>query len=70
MFVSDVENINHLLLVLMTEFLQETGWAPRHIIAKDELEKVVGAVPLYLKRYFISEAVQTDHCHAAQVILN
>lgn len=37
---------------------QETGWIPRHIIAKDESESILGVVPLYLKRFSIFCALQ------------
>ncbi|KAL9251077.1 hypothetical protein AKJ16_DCAP04476 [Drosera capensis] len=30
---------------------EETGWLLRHIIGKDELDNIIGVVPLYLKRY-------------------
>lgn len=37
---------------------QETGWMPRHIVAKDESENILGVVPLYLKRFIIYHSVQ------------
>ncbi|XP_057530120.1 uncharacterized protein LOC130808681 [Amaranthus tricolor] len=43
---------------------KETGWAPRHIIAKDELDNVIGAVPLYLKSHSYGEYV-FDHSWAS-----
>jgi uncharacterized protein len=30
--------------------MQETGWTPQHIVARDENGNVLGVVPLYLKR--------------------
>lgn len=38
---------------------------PRHIIAKDENENVLGVVPLYLKRFSICSIVQTSSPHVA-----
>lgn len=35
----------------------ETGWRPFHLIASDETEKLVGAVPLYLKAHSYGEFV-------------
>ncbi len=35
----------------------ETGWAPHHLIMKDEAERVIGAVPLYLKGHSQGEYV-------------
>ncbi|KAK3037749.1 hypothetical protein RJ639_031120 [Escallonia herrerae] len=37
--------------------VKETGWIPRHIIARDECENILGVVPLYLKRFDICYAV-------------
>ncbi|KAK3018488.1 hypothetical protein RJ639_003573, partial [Escallonia herrerae] len=31
--------------------VKETGWIPRHIIARDECENILGVVPLYLKSH-------------------
>lgn len=31
--------------------LQETGWIPQHIVARDECENILGVIPLYLKRF-------------------
>lgn len=36
---------------------KETGWIPRHIIARDECENILGVVPLYLKRSAIQDVV-------------
>lgn len=43
--------------------VKETGWAPRHIIAKDEVDNVIGVVPLYLKSHSYGEYV-FDHSWA------
>ncbi|XP_030499085.2 uncharacterized protein LOC115714500 [Cannabis sativa] len=43
--------------------VKETGWMPCHIIAKDESDNVVGAVPLYLKSHSYGEFV-FDHSWA------
>ncbi|BBG96244.1 hypothetical protein Prudu_004994 [Prunus dulcis] len=37
--------------------VKETGWIPRHIIAKDESESILGVVPLYLKRDQVFDAL-------------
>lgn len=39
---------------------QETGWAPRHLIAEDETGQVIGAAPLYVKAHSYGEYV-FDH---------
>lgn len=39
---------------------QETGWAPRHLLAEDEHGALVGALPLYLKSHSYGEYV-FDH---------
>lgn len=41
------------LIGLLLIGLQETGWMPRHIVAKDESENILCVVPLYLKRFSI-----------------
>ncbi|KAL5787015.1 hypothetical protein ACOSP7_003964 [Xanthoceras sorbifolium] len=43
--------------------VKETGWAPCHIIAKDECENILGVVPLYLKSHSYGEFV-FDHSWA------
>ncbi|KAI4298907.1 hypothetical protein L6164_032420 [Bauhinia variegata] len=43
--------------------VKETGWMPRHIIAKDEGDNVVGVIPLYLKSHSYGEFV-FDHSWA------
>ncbi|KAL3735011.1 hypothetical protein ACJRO7_024211 [Eucalyptus globulus] len=43
--------------------VKETGWMPRHIVAKDESGTVVGVVPLYLKSHSYGEFV-FDHSWA------
>ncbi|KAF7802203.1 Acyl-CoA N-acyltransferase isoform 1 [Senna tora] len=43
--------------------VKETGWTPRHIIAKDEGNKIVGVLPLYLKSHSYGEFV-FDHSWA------
>ncbi|KAI9178241.1 hypothetical protein LWI28_024258 [Acer negundo] len=43
--------------------VKETGWAPSHIIAKDECENILGVVPLYLKSHSYGEFV-FDHAWA------
>ncbi|XP_059448715.1 uncharacterized protein LOC132179922 isoform X2 [Corylus avellana] len=43
--------------------VKETGWMPRHIIAKDECENILGVVPLYLKSHSYGEFV-FDHSWA------
>ncbi|KAL5555075.1 hypothetical protein UlMin_037311 [Ulmus minor] len=43
--------------------VKETGWMPRHIIAKDESDNVLGVVPLYLKSHSYGEFV-FDHSWA------
>ncbi|XP_028804033.1 uncharacterized protein LOC114759107 isoform X1 [Neltuma alba] len=43
--------------------VKETGWMPRHIIAKDEDNKIVGVVLLYLKSHSYGEFV-FDHSWA------
>ncbi|PON65469.1 Peptidogalycan biosysnthesis/recognition [Trema orientale] len=43
--------------------VKETGWMPRHIIAKDETENILGVVPLYLKSHSYGEFV-FDHSWA------
>ncbi|KAG2704287.1 hypothetical protein I3760_06G177500 [Carya illinoinensis] len=40
-----------------------TGWMPRHMIAKDECENILGVVPLYLKSHSYGEFV-FDHSWA------
>ncbi|GAB2283862.1 hypothetical protein Dimus_018348 [Dionaea muscipula] len=40
-----------------------TGWLPRHIIGKDELDNIIGVVPLYLKSHSYGEYV-FDHSWA------
>ncbi|GAB2223649.1 hypothetical protein Droror1_Dr00004387 [Drosera rotundifolia] len=42
---------------------EETGWLPRHIIGKDELDNIIGVVPLYLKSHSYGEYV-FDHSWA------
>ncbi|XP_021737484.1 uncharacterized protein LOC110703994 [Chenopodium quinoa] len=42
---------------------KETGWAPKHIIAMDEVDNVIGVVPLYLKSHSYGEYV-FDHSWA------
>ncbi|XP_043687458.1 uncharacterized protein LOC122638661 isoform X2 [Telopea speciosissima] len=37
--------------------VKETGWLPRHIIAQDEFENIIGVVPLYLKSHSYGEFV-------------
>ncbi|XP_074309259.1 uncharacterized protein LOC141643837 [Silene latifolia] len=37
--------------------VKETGWVPRHIVAKDEMDNVIGVVPLYLKSHSYGEYV-------------
>lgn len=41
----------------------KTGWAPRHIVAEDAKERIVGAVPMYLKSHSYGEYV-FDHAWA------
>ncbi|GAB4846817.1 hypothetical protein Ancab_025824 [Ancistrocladus abbreviatus] len=43
--------------------VKETGWRPRHIIAKDETNNILGVVPLYLKSHSYGEYV-FDHSWA------
>ncbi|KAI6703921.1 hypothetical protein NL676_013057 [Syzygium grande] len=43
--------------------MKETGWMPRHIVAKDESGTVIGVVPLYLKSHSYGEFV-FDHSWA------
>ncbi|KAI4367056.1 hypothetical protein MLD38_022837 [Melastoma candidum] len=43
--------------------VKETGWVPRHIVAKDEADNVIGVVPLYLKSHSYGEFV-FDHAWA------
>ncbi|KAM7474524.1 hypothetical protein LguiB_021767 [Lonicera macranthoides] len=43
--------------------VKETGWIPRHIIARDECENILGVVPLYLKSHSYGEYV-FDHSWA------
>ncbi|XP_010086707.2 uncharacterized protein LOC21399202 [Morus notabilis] len=43
--------------------VKETGWMPRHIVAKDESENILGVVPLYLKSHSYGEFV-FDHSWA------
>ncbi|GMY04891.1 N-acetyltransferase [Fagus crenata] len=43
--------------------VKETGWMPRHIIAKDDSENILGVVPLYLKSHSYGEFV-FDHSWA------
>ncbi|KAK4802762.1 hypothetical protein SAY86_000965 [Trapa natans] len=43
--------------------VKETGWMPRHIIAKDEKDNVLAVVPLYLKSHSYGEFV-FDHSWA------
>ncbi|XP_056163406.1 uncharacterized protein LOC115691187 isoform X1 [Syzygium oleosum] len=43
--------------------VKETGWMPRHIVAKDESGTVIGVVPLYLKSHSYGEFV-FDHSWA------
>lgn len=55
------------LLVLCLMLFQETGWIPRHIVAHDENNNVLGVVPLYLKRflswYHVPKSVALHVCH-------
>ncbi|KAK9110898.1 hypothetical protein Scep_018417 [Stephania cephalantha] len=46
-----------------TSAVKETGWSPCHIIARDEFERIVGVVPLYLKSHSYGEFV-FDHSWA------
>ena len=41
----------------------ETGWMPRHLIARDRAGQLVGAVPLYVKSHSMGEYV-FDHAWA------
>ncbi|KAG7015443.1 hypothetical protein SDJN02_23079, partial [Cucurbita argyrosperma subsp. argyrosperma] len=43
--------------------VKETGWTPRHIVAKDESENILCVVPLYLKSHSYGEFV-FDHSWA------
>ncbi|XP_038680727.1 uncharacterized protein LOC119981707 isoform X2 [Tripterygium wilfordii] len=43
--------------------VKETGWLPRHIVAKDDYENILGVVPLYLKSHSYGEFV-FDHSWA------
>ncbi|KAK6915849.1 Peptidogalycan biosysnthesis/recognition [Dillenia turbinata] len=43
--------------------VKETGWLPRHIVAKDEFGSVLGVIPLYLKSHSYGEFV-FDHSWA------
>ncbi|CAI9102056.1 OLC1v1000249C1 [Oldenlandia corymbosa var. corymbosa] len=43
--------------------VKETGWTPQHIVARDEHNKVLGVVPLYLKSHSYGEYV-FDHSWA------
>ncbi|KAL2939460.1 ETS translocation variant 2 [Bienertia sinuspersici] len=43
--------------------VKETGWTPRHVIAKDEVDNIIGVVPLYLKSHSYGEYV-FDHSWA------
>lgn len=43
--------------------VEETGWMPRHIIAKDESDTILGVVPVYLKSHSYGEFV-FDHSWA------
>ncbi|KGN56278.1 uncharacterized protein LOC101210646 isoform X2 [Cucumis sativus] len=43
--------------------VKETGWMPRHIVAKDESENILCVVPLYLKSHSYGEFV-FDHSWA------
>ncbi|XP_021661945.2 uncharacterized protein LOC110651064 isoform X2 [Hevea brasiliensis] len=43
--------------------VKETGWMPSHIVAKDEIENILGVVPLYLKSHSYGEFV-FDHSWA------
>lgn len=38
-------------IVIVYRPSQETGWVPQHIVARDDYDKVLGVVPLYLKRF-------------------
>lgn len=40
--------------------VEETGWAPRHLLAEDEDGRLVGALPLYVKSHSYGEYV-FDH---------
>lgn len=40
------------LYMIASGFFQETGWLPRHIVAQDEYNNILGVIPLYLKRSF------------------
>ncbi|RVW44305.1 hypothetical protein CK203_071032 [Vitis vinifera] len=42
---------------MCANLFQETGWMPRHIIAKDECDNILGVVPLYLKSHSSGEFV-------------
>lgn len=43
--------------------VKKTGWTPRHLIAKDEADNIIGVVPLYLKSHSYGEYV-FDHAWA------
>ncbi|KAL0335306.1 UNVERIFIED_CONTAM: hypothetical protein Sradi_4742500, partial [Sesamum radiatum] len=43
--------------------VKETGWVPQHIIARDDCNKVLGVIPLYLKSHSYGEYV-FDHSWA------
>ncbi|KAK9286561.1 hypothetical protein L1049_014960 [Liquidambar formosana] len=43
--------------------VKKTGWIPRHIVAQDECESILGVVPLYLKSHSYGEYV-FDHSWA------
>ncbi|KAL7119713.1 hypothetical protein ACP275_02G079300 [Erythranthe tilingii] len=43
--------------------VKETGWLPQHIVARDDSDKVLGVIPLYLKSHSYGEYV-FDHSWA------
>ena len=36
---------------------KRTGWTPRHLLARDEMQTLIGAMPLYLKTHSYGEYV-------------
>ncbi|KAI6688220.1 hypothetical protein NL676_025048 [Syzygium grande] len=48
--------------------MKETGWMPRHIVAKDESGAVIGVVPLYLKRRTLTTVMVQDTIQSTSVV--
>lgn len=48
--------------------LQEKGWSPQHLVARDESGGILGVVPLYLKRFLPHFLLSIIECLVAAVV--